>query len=809
MTDKLNEYKEKRDFQKTSEPKGKTKESKDALRFVVQHHMARAEHYDFRLEWEGVLLSWAVPKGPSYDTHDKRLAVKVEDHPLDYRNFEGTIPKGEYGGGTVMLWDEGFWEPVGDVDSGLKKGEIKFILSGKRLKGKWTLIKWKAKSTKDKDNWLLIKEKDEYASDEKNILKLDTSIRSSRTMVEIEGGKEAKVSKNPFNKVKVQLATLVDKMPKEKDWIYEVKYDGFRIIAFVEEDEARLMTRNENDYKKQFARISSTLVDFALGRSMVLDGEVVVLNESGKTDFQGLQNYLKHNNNKDLTYIVFDILALDGEDLRDKPLKERKEILKNLMEDAPPELHFSNYIKGEEDIFKAACDSGLEGIICKKLNSIYSGSRDDSWLKLKCENRQEFVIGGYTLTDKRASGVSALLLGLYKDDEFIYVGRAGTGLSESDMEMLEKRFKSLKRVKSYFKQVPKERSNEEITWLKPELVADIKFAQWTNDNLLRQASFKGIRTDKIPEEVIKEEEIKIQPKKHEKVKNNINNEVKSIGEEIKITHPDKVLFQNPKITKGEVVDYYKQVAERMIPYVSNRILSSLRCPKGIDEDCFFMKHPLGKSKYISSVKIKESSGDKDDYFYIKDEAGIVYEAQMGTIEFHTWASNIDELEKPDVMVFDLDPDKGMDISKIREGVKDIKGILDELGLKSFLKTSGGKGYHVVVPVKPNIEWEDFKSFANTVAEVMEKKWPEKYTTNIRKVNRKNRIFIDWLRNGRGATSVAPYSIRARKGAKVSMPIFWEELDEIAPDGIDMEEAIKRAKGEDPWEEFFSQDQMLK
>lgn len=805
MNKKLDDYIEKRDFLKTSEPKGKLVESKDSLRFVVQHHLARAAHYDFRLEWQGVLLSWAVPKGPSFDTHDKRLAVKVEDHPLDYRNFEGTIPKGQYGGGTVMLWDEGFWKPMNDVEEGLKKGELKFTLQGARLKGKWTLIKWKSKSTKDKDNWLLIKEKDEYVDRENDISNFDTSIRSGRSMEEIQEGKEIDLIQNPFKEVDVQLAELVENMPEGEEWIYEVKYDGFRIISFIEENSVKLVTRNKNDYTKQFTSIALIMKDFFVGRSMVLDGEIVVLDKSGKTDFQALQGYLNKSNKNSLTYIIFDILALDGEDLRDYSLIERKEILQSLMKNAPKELHFSNYIKKEEgSILAAACQSGLEGIVGKKTDSSYSGKRDGNWIKIKCDKRQEFVIGGYTVTDIRTHGISALLLGVYENEDLIYVGRAGTGMSHNDMKTLEKKFNSLKREKSPFKNTPKERSNEEVTWLKPEIVAEIKFATWTEDKLLRQASYKGIRIDKSPKDVNREtEKNKVDESFEDKEFVKHSDEI----EGVKITSSNKVVFPSG-ITKGDVIDYYKEVGERMLPYVSGRVLSVVRCPKGIDESCFFMKHPTSESQHITTISIDESKGKKEDYFYINSQSGIIYEAQMGTLEFHTWGSNIKEIEKPDIMVFDLDPDEGMDLSKIRQGVKDIKSILDELSLTSYLKTSGGKGYHVVVPIRPNTTWDVFRDFAKNVAEVMEKKWPERYTTNIRKEKRKNKIFIDWLRNGRGATSVAPYSIRARKGAKVSMPILWEELDEVAPDDINMKQAILRTREEDPWKGFFDNDQGL-
>lgn len=798
MSKKLLKYNEKRDFQKTLEPQGNTKKSAQELNFVVQLHMARAKHYDFRLEWEGVLLSWAVPKGPSYNSKDKRLAVKVEDHPIDYRNFEGTIPKGQYGGGTVMLWDEGSWEPLGDVNEGLSNGELKFRLNGRRLVGNWVLIRLKAKSEKSKDNWLLIKEKDAYAKDSDGISEYITSIRSGRTIKEIQQGKEDKFVKNPFDKTDVQLALLLDHVPKDDGFLYELKYDGYRMLAFIEGNSVRLLTRNANDYTNKFDAIAHSLIELAKGRPMVFDGEIVVTDNSGKTYFQALQAYLKSKNSKNPTYIIFDILALDGKDLRDNTLIQRKSILKDLLKDSPSNLYYSEHIEGNgKENFDAACESNLEGVIGKKSNSTYKGNRDGTWIKLKCDKRQEFIIGGYTLTDKRKEGISSLLLGIYQDDELVYVGRAGTGISEDEMTLLLKKFKSLTRKKPYFREAPKERSNEKITWLKPEVVAEIKFTEWTDANLLRQASYKGLRVDRDPFDV-----------KMEKEGPYAESTPNHIQMDIKISHPNKVLYDQSKITKLDVAEYYQAISDAMIPYLNNRILSVVRCPKGISEPCFFMKHPNTKNKYISRITIDTKSDNDEEYFYIKNKSGILYQVQVGTLEFHTWASKVNTLEKPDIMVFDLDPDEGMDLVRLRQGVRDLKNILDELSLKSYLKTSGGKGYHIVIPLKPNASWEEFKNFAKNIAEVMEQKWPDRYTSNMRKEKRKNKIFIDWIRNGRGATSIAPYSLRARKGGKVSMPIFWDELDEIGPDDIDMTAAITRVKLDDPWKDFFEIDQML-
>lgn len=499
---KLEEYNRKRNFERTGEPEGETAEFEEGFRFVVQHHMARREHYDLRLEWNGVLLSWAVPKGPSYDIRDKRLAVRVEDHPLDYRNFEGTIPKGEYGGGTVMLWDEGYWEPYADFDNALREGTLKFVLKGRRLKGNWALVRLKGKTGETKENWLLLKEKDEYADTSDGISQYTTSIRTGRTVMEIEEGADEKITKNPFSAVNVQLAKLVDTVPKGENWIYELKYDGYRIMAFVEGNSVRLMTRNGNDYTTRFQPIASSLIDWAAGRAMVLDGEMTVTDASGKTDFQSLQNFMRNPQAQNLTYILFDLLSLDGTDLRNHRLTDRKEMLEGLMKDAPKNLWYSRHVRGNgKESFAAACEMGMEGIMGKKTDSVYSGTRNGDWIKLKCDKRQEFVIGGYTLSDKRRSGISSLFLGIYEGNDLIYAGRAGTGLSESGMKELEEKFKAITKTAAPFKFPPKPKPNEKVTWLEPKLVAEIKFAEWTEDNLLRQASFKGLRSDKKPKDV--------------------------------------------------------------------------------------------------------------------------------------------------------------------------------------------------------------------------------------------------------------------------------------------------------------------
>lgn len=905
MENLLDDYNKKRNFEKTPEPKAKIKKPKSKaiinqtdknavakiserigiittntnrketdpqinemkttkksnLKFVVQHHIARNDHFDFRLEWHGALLSWAVPKGPSFNPKDKRLAIQVENHPLDYRNFEGTIPKGEYGGGTVMLWDEGTWSPLSDVKQMLSDGALKFSLNGKRLQGDWALIKLKNEKKENEGNWILLKENDEFAKKTAGISGFNTSIRTGRTMQEIENNKK-KILKNPFQKVTVQLAKAVPKAPENEDWLYEIKYDGYRIVAFVENNEARLVTRNNKDFTHYFKDIATSLISLSNGRPMILDGEIVITNESGISDFQLLQNHLRRSKNKNPAYVVFDLLALDGKDLRKKPLIQRKELLENLLLEAPENISYSKHIIGNgKEIFLNICKLKVEGIVGKKKNSIYSGNRSGSWIKLKCNLRQEFVIGGYTVTGKKPSGVSSLLLGFYEKNKLVFAGRTGTGMTHQTSSEIENMLKKIAQKKCPFVAIPESKKEETITYVKPLYLAEVQFAEWTHENLLRQASFKGIRNDKNPKDVIKEtifdfdeDNSEQQNKTKIKSKTNIRKEKDTSAEmlndldkkiqtefekkkvvlkkpiikipkiclsetknkdgtislcDIKISNPNKLMYFNPEIKKIDVVRYYLAVAERMLPYLQNRLISIVRCPKGINEPCFFKKHPIGKNKGIVTVKIKTSTGEKTEFYYIENILGLIFEAQMDTLEFHTWGSKVKTLEKPDIMVFDLDPQEGLELKKIRQGVLDLKSVLDELSLVSFLKTSGGKGYHLVLPFKPSANWEKFYDFSKMIAEVMVQKWPDRYTNNIRKSNRTNKIFIDWVRNGKGATSIAPYSLRAREGASVSMPIFWNELDSITPNSIKLEDALTRLKKPDPWANFFEIVQEIK
>lgn len=889
MNAKLEAYNRKRDFGRTPEPEGPETASgapaakPERLRFAVQHHVARRDHYDLRLEWDGVLLSWAVPKGPSFNPHDKRLAVHVEDHPLDYRSFEGTIPKGQYGGGTVMLWDEGFWTPLSDVDEGLRDGELKFELDGQRLEGAWVLVKLKPKPGEHGDDWLLIKERDEYAQTDAGISSFSTSVETGRTMDEIAAGAIEHGMRNPFEEASVQLAKLVDSAPAGDDWLFEVKYDGYRIVAYVEGARARLITRNGLDYSERFPNIAASLARWSKGRALVLDGELVVTDESGRSDFQALQSFLHSPQGKHPAYVAFDLLALDGEDMRGRPLVERKRLLEELLRDAPPDIRFSAHVAGRgEESFRAACKIGLEGVVGKRAESRYRGTRSGDWIKLKCDHRQEFVVGGYTRTEKARAGVSALLLGAYEGGALEYVGRVGSGIAADDASELLKRFEELERPDPSFTNPPRARTGERLVWLEPEVVVEVRFAEWTEDGQLRHPSYQGLRVDKEPRAVHRESAVDApeafaaksevedasgaaspqskpsrpqDPDEHERAQGTKRTErrmnaaskdgstsaketrdpEKKLGERaskragtghatpsgtaapgelvvegVRITSPEKLLFTDPDVTKADVVRYYAQAAEAMLPYAGERVLSIVRCPRGIDSACFFKKHPGPGAAGVKTVMVPSSDGEPEAYFYVDDARGIVSEAQMDTLEFHVWGSRVRTLEQPDMMVFDLDPDEGLGLEQVRQGVRDLKGMLDELSLTSFLKTSGGKGYHVVVPFEPTASWEAFHDFARRIAEVMAQRWPDRYTSNIRKAKRKGRIFIDWQRNGRGATSISPYSLRARNGARVSTPLAWDELDHVAPDDVSMADALERiGSRDDPWKGFFDVDQALR
>lgn len=823
----LDAYNEKRDFKKTSEPAGELRKSSEQLQFVIQKHAASRLHYDFRLEWKGVLLSWAVPKGPSMNPGDKRLAVHVEDHPLDYAGFEGVIPKDEYGGGTVQLFDRGTWTPLRDVDQGLEEGELKFELEGTRFKGRFVLVRMRSDKDED-DNWLLIKEKDEYARKQSGIDEFETSVSSGRTMEEIsqegdikESGSDAAAIKNsetdlrkdlPFSTAKPMLAKLVSRPPTGAGWRHEIKYDGYRLLVYLEGSRIRMMTRGGHDWTDRFAGLAADFKSWERSANMVLDGEVVFFEPSGRSDFQRLQSSLKSGKKKPLTFIVFDILAVGNQDVRDLPLEKRQSLMEELVQDAPKSIIRSPYSEGNHlNMFNQLCRKGLEGLVSKRLGSRYSGERSDDWLKSKCVLRQEFVVAGYTRSQKKRSGLSSLILAFNKNGALHYAGRAGTGFTEAESKKLVKDFQPYLQETASI-EIPKQyRQPEEIFWLRPELVVEIKFAEWTDDEVVRQAVFMGLREDKKPSEVDMEKETqKRSPSNTKKVvsmKETKSREEITI-EGVDISSPEKVYDPEHNLTKAQVAEYYQDISERMLPHLENRLVSLVRAPDGIEGETFFSRHAAGQIDYVKDVPVREKSGEEDIYIAITDFKGLMGAVQMSTIEFHTWGSRLPEMELPDQLVFDIDPDVGLEISKVRQGVRDLRGLLDQLGLKSFLKTSGGKGYHIMVPLQPQADWAVAKRFAQNLAKELAKRWPKLYTATMSKQKRKGKIFIDWIRNGRAATSVCVYSLRARAGLPISWPISWEQLDQIVPNQVTIQN-YGDYLDQQPWEDYFDVNQSLK
>lgn len=801
----LEHYHQKRNFKRTPEPKGGTgKKAHSHNHFVVQMHAASHLHYDFRLEKDGVLLSWAVPKGPSLDPSVKRLAVHVEDHPLEYKDFEGIIPKGQYGGGTVMVWDQGEWDEVYDGKS-LHKGALTFLLKGEKLKGKWKLIQIK----NDPKNWLLIKAKDDEAcpQDKYDIIEEEPlSVLSGRSLNEIKANamstwtssktvsraynlpkaiqKVIKKSKFPIT-VPPQLATLVDKAPTGDDWIHEMKFDGYRLLAVINK-QTTLITRSQNDWTHKFETLASELDKLNL-RGTILDGELVALDQKGLPNFQLLQNAIKTGNTK-FVYYVFDLLYYQGYNLTTLPLIERKAILEKILPQNHPSIRYSDHIQGNgEKVFKKAAKLGFEGIVSKHIDSPYIHKRGKNWLKIKVSQRQEFVIGGYTKpsTDRP---FGALILGIYDDNNKLqYCGRVGTGFSDSSLQELHILLQKNARKKCPFAKAPP--MNDLISWIKPTLIVEVEFKEWTSEGILRHASFKGLRADKEPIQVTKEQ-----------------------ATHFPLTHPEKVLYPRDKITKQDISDYYFSVKKWILPYIINRPLSLLRCPGGIEGACFYQKHlpEDGKANAIHTIDIQEKL-KTENYLYIKDIEGLMQLVQMGTLEIHPWGASVANIERPDYLTFDLDPADDVDYKTVVKAAFQIKDEFENLGLVTFLKTTGGKGLHIVIPIQPCYTWDEVTHFAKTFSKYLTLKYPEQFIDTMSKIKRKGKIFVDYLRNHRGSTAVAAFSTRARKGAPVSMPLAWEELTpKMRSDHFTIINSLKHLKklSQDPWKGFFSSKQKL-
>jgi bifunctional non-homologous end joining protein LigD len=810
----LKDYRAKRDFSKTAEPdhKGASRAAAKARSFVVQKHDATRLHYDFRLEWDGVLKSWAVTRGPSYDPAEKRLAVRTEDHPLAYGGFEGTIPQDEYGGGTVMLWDRGTWEPVGDFDQGLEEGKLVFRLEGERLKGEWTLVRMKPRAGEKRENWLMIKHREEGMKPPRGdvLKKFVKSVSSDRSMAEIaKGGREIKKSdlttKRPADDPakratrkaagrkaamprwrEPQLATLVDEAPEGGEWLSEMKYDGYRALIAIAGGKAKVFTRNGKDWTDKFPGIAAAAAGLDTDGTLI-DGEIVAFNANGKTDFSTLQQAIKAGGH-DLSCFCFDMIVEDGEEIATLPLVERKERLEALLGEGSAPLIYSTHVMGSPGaVLDQICSAGHEGIVAKRADDPYRSGRGRSWLKVKCTKRQEFVIGGFAPSDKRNRALRSVLIGVRDGGRLVYKGRVGAFEGETLAEV-EEALAGRARKTSPFADLPPEVARE-AKFVTPDLVAEIDFAEFTADGVVRHGVFKGLRGDKKADDVVLETGGP-----------DMDHEQRDTFAGVKLSSPDKVLFPEQGVTKADLAAHYERVAERIMPHLGNRLLSLVRCPDGASGQCFFQKHDAkGFPTELKRMEIAESDGKTDTYLYASGLEALIAGVQMGTLEFHIWGSRIDDIEKPDRLVFDLDPDEGLSFADVRKAAVDVRDRLAGLGLKTVAMVTGGKGVHVIAPLQRRAEWPQVKAFAKGFAKMLEDDAPDRYVATMSKAKRKGRIFVDYLRNERGSTAISPYSTRARRGAPVAVPVSWDELTTLdAANTFHIADMAKRLAMKDPW-----------
>jgi len=854
----LEEYRRKRDFRKTPEPAGGAaphEKTGAGLSFVIQKHAARRLHYDFRLELDGVLKSWAVPKGPSLDPGEKRLAVHVEDHPLDYGEFEGVIPEGEYGGGTVLLWDRGTWIPADpDPDAAYRKGSLKFTLNGEKLHGKWALVRMGGKAANERrENWLLIKERDDEAlpqSGDAVVKDNPLSVTTGRSLDTIatdrdwvwhsnrsDGQAEAlptpPTERRPPQTIpgarkgrmpgdlKPQLATVASQAPDGPEWLHEIKYDGYRLLARLEDGEVRLITRGGLDWTAKFPTLAHRLGELPVD-SALIDGELVHLEPNGTTSFSGLQDAISSGKTGALNFFAFDLLHRDGWNLTGAALEDRKIALAEIISpQAQGLLRYSDHQIDRGPAFLGqACSFKLEGIVSKRRTDPYRPGRGRSWLKVKCRNREEFVIIGFTDPDGSREGFGALLVGYYDPQGTLrYAGRVGTGFNAAQLIELRKRLESLVRADPPAP-LPKGVSRKGVHWIEPRLVAEVEFADWTADAIVRQASFQGLREDKDAREVVYDPKTRTavepaaKPKKaparskqvapkEEPVEPQRARDGSVLFEGVRLTHPDRILYPGTTLTKLDVARYYAAVKDWALPHLSRRLLTLVRSP-AVGKKTFYQKH-IGDEAPAALKRFELKDGSEPEiYPYIDDLPGLIALVQMGVLEIHPWGSRIEKLETPDWVTIDLDPDEGLPWERVTEAAMDVRDALAGIGLKSFAKTTGGKGLHVIIPLTPKLGWDEIKAFAKWVADSLVTQRPQDFTANMAKSARRGRIYIDYLRNGRGATAVGAYSPRARPGAPVSTPVSWEEVEQnVKPDEFTVESVPQRlpALPGDPWAEI--------
>ncbi|WP_334062994.1 DNA ligase D [Limimaricola cinnabarinus] len=793
---RLEDYEAKRDFRSTPEPRGEGRKSGEGLSFVVQKHDATRLHYDFRLEHDGALWSWAVTRGPSDDPGEKRLAVRTEDHPLDYAGFEGVIPEGQYGAGTVMLWDRGHWAPQDDDPAAaLATGKLKIRLHGERMQGGWTLVRMKGREgDRGRENWLLIKERDETAGDAPDALtgRYEVSVESGRRMEEIAAGAERDSGSRPrrasardqptLAPVPLQLATLRDEAPEGEEWWQEPKFDGYRCLLAIGAEGVRAWSRNGHDWSDRFASLIGPAEALPCNAALI-DGEVTA--GEGGGDFSTLQKAL--SNGDPLTFYAFDLLHLDGEDIAGKPLRDRRAALDELLGDQPEDgaIRLSPYVEGAADkVLTHLCRAGAEGIICKRADAPYRPGRSTDWIKVKCVKGAEFVIGGWSPSDKQGRPFASLLMGSFEGDRLVYRGRVGTGFDAEAMRDLADRLDGRARKTAPFEEVPREVAKD-ARWVTPKLVAQVRYAELTAEGQIRHGVFQGLREDKGAEEVSAAQELAVDQAGEA-------SETEHRG--IRISSADRVVYPGPALTKGGIARYYDRVAERMLEHAADRPVALVRMPSGFEGPRFFQRH-LGKGfpEAVKSVRVTEADGGEGEYITLSDPAALIGAVQMGTLEVHIHGARNDRLDRPDRLVFDLDPDEGLDFAAVRAAAREIGGLMERFGLACAPMVTGGKGVHVVVPLRRTAGWETLRGFAEGVARGFERRAPDRYTASASKSGRAGRIFIDWLRNGPAATAVSPYALRARPGAPVALPVTWDELAGLdRANGFGIEEAADRA-----------------
>ncbi|OJU07950.1 MAG: ATP-dependent DNA ligase [Alphaproteobacteria bacterium 64-11] len=839
-----------RDFAVTDEPSGRRKIAPGKrLRYVIQKHAATRLHYDFRLEWNGVFRSWAVTRGPSLDPTDKRLAVEVEDHPLDYGDFEGTIPKGQYGGGTVMLWDRGHWEPEGDPDRMLKKGDLKFVLDGEKLHGGWVLVRMKNDRFGGKrSNWLLIKHRDKYAKEGhgETVLEKDHSVASGRAMEAIAAGtgkkpkpfmrasafradavwqsksaaadadedpdpasakaKTRKISSLP-RFVPPELCRLVERPPSGPGWVHEVKFDGYRVQMRVADGKVVLLTRKGLDWTDKFGALAKA--GARLG-DCIIDGEICALDHDGATNFAALQAALSDGKTDRLVFFAFDLMFEGNEDLRPLPLSTRKERLRKFLPKGSANLRYvDHFSSGGDAVLESACRMSLEGIVSKRLDAPYRSGRGNDWTKAKCRAGHEVVIGGWSTT---AGKFRSLLVGVNRGDHLAYVGRVGTGYSAAKLKQLMPQLKEMAAEKSPFTGEGAPHRETGLNWVRPRLVAEIEFAGWTADGMVRQAAFKGLRADKPASEVVAETPKKTkqlaQPKAQGKTRSKTDpkpSRGSSVVANIPITHPGKALWPDggdgEPVSKLELARYYETIGDWMLPHIKGRPCSIVRAPDGIGGERFFQRHAMaGQSNLLSQVKV---SGDRKPYLQIDRAEALIAVAQAGGLELHPWNCAPGKPDQPGRFVFDLDPAPEVDFDDVVAAARELRERLEALGLMPFAKTTGGKGMHVVTPFSAaGIDWKTAKAAARKICEQMVADSPERYLVNMSKKLRAGKIFLDYLRNDRMATAVAPLSPRARDGATVSMPLEWTQVKKgLDPHRFTLRTAPGLMAGSRPWRDY--------